>query len=49
MKYYEMDDRHHWWLHPLFIKKSNRQEQRIRWKMKECHDSLYSDDKIMGW
>lgn len=41
MKYYEMDDRHHWWLHPLFIKKSNKQEQRIRWKMSGEHDSLY--------
>lgn len=49
MKYYEMDNRHPWWFHPLLYKKSNRQEQRIRWKMLEGHDSLYSDDKFMGW
>lgn len=47
MKYYEMDDRYRWWLHPLTIRNLNKQDCRIRWK-KQYHDSLYSDDK-MEW
>lgn len=49
MNCYEMSGRFHWWTHPFVCKKSNKQEQRIRWKMLEGHDSLYSDDKIMEW
>lgn len=45
MKYYEMDDRYRWWLHPLTVRKSNTQDCHIRWK-EMYHDSLYSDDKI---
>lgn len=47
MKYYEMGDHHHWWLHPLVCRKSNKQECRMRRKMSGGHDSLYSDEKFL--
>jgi len=46
LRYYEMDDRYHWWIHILVTRKSNRQDCRIRWKMLNNHDSLYSLDKM---